>query len=62
MVAAADNIFYNVNAVNFEIQSTTPSFVLKNNSGDLSACNSGDQSVNYTLNLDFINIFKIEGF
>ena len=58
MVAAADNIFYNVNAVNFEIQSTTPSFVLKNNSGDLSACNSGDQSVNYTLNLDFINGFS----
>lgn len=57
MVAAADNIFYNVNAVNFEIQSTIPSFVLKNNSGDLSACNSGDQSVNYTLNLDFINGF-----
>jgi hypothetical protein len=57
MIEAADNIFYNVNDVNFEIESTSPSFVLKNNSGDLSACNSGDQSVNYTLNLDFINGF-----
>jgi hypothetical protein len=57
MVAAADNIFYNVNPVNFEIQSTTPSFVLKNISGDLFACNSGDQTVDYTLNLDFINGF-----
>jgi hypothetical protein len=57
MVAAADNIFYNVNLVNFEIQSTTPSFVLKNISGDLFACNSGDQTVDYTLNLDFINGF-----
>jgi hypothetical protein len=58
MVEAADNIFYNVNEVNFEIESTSPSFVLKNNSGDLSACNSGNQSVNYTLNLDFINGFS----
>ncbi|MFT5245186.1 MAG: hypothetical protein ACI8QQ_003135, partial [Psychroserpens sp.] len=57
MVAAADNIFYNVNAVNFEIQSTIPSFVLKNISGDLFACNSGNQTVEYTLNLDFINGF-----
>lgn len=58
MVEAADNIFYNVNGVNFEIQSTTPSFILKNTSGDLSACNSGNQSVSYTLNLDFINGFS----
>jgi hypothetical protein len=57
MVEAADNIFYNVNAVNFEIQSTIPSFVLKNTTGDLFACNSGDQAVDYTLNLDFINGF-----
>jgi hypothetical protein len=57
MIEAADNIFYNVNDVNFEIESTSPSFVFKNNSGDLSACNSGDQTVNYTLNLDFINGF-----
>jgi len=58
MVEAADNIFYNVNEVNFEIESTSPSFVLKNNSGDLSACNSGNQTVDYTLNLDFINGFS----
>ena len=58
LIEAADNIFYNVNDVNFEIESTSPSFVLKNNSGDLSACNSGDQTVNYTLNLDFINGFS----
>ena len=38
MIEAVDNIFYNVNIVNFEIESTSPSFVLKNNSGDLSAC------------------------
>ncbi|MFQ3181462.1 MAG: hypothetical protein ACI9Z4_001056 [Polaribacter sp.] len=58
MVAAADNIFYNVNAVNFEIQSTIPSFVLTNTSGDLFACNSGGQTVDYMLNLDFINGFS----
>ncbi|WP_223267229.1 reprolysin-like metallopeptidase [Polaribacter sp. IC073] len=57
MVVAADNIFYNVNRVNFEIQSTIPSFIITNTSGDLSACNSENQSVRYTLNLDFINGF-----
>ena len=57
MVAALDNIFYNVNAVNFEIISTDPSFIISNSSGTLSACNSGSQTVNYTLNLDFINGF-----
>ena len=57
MVEAVGNIFYNINTVNFEIKSTSPSFVLKNNSGDLSACNSGGQTLDYTLNLDFINGF-----
>jgi hypothetical protein len=57
MVAAVDNIFYNINAVNFEIKSTLPSFVLSNTGGDLFACNSGDETVDYTLNLDFINGF-----
>ena len=57
MIEAVDNIFYNINTVNFEIQSTVPSFILKNNSGDLSACNTINQTVDYTLNLDFINGF-----
>ncbi|WP_299666278.1 reprolysin-like metallopeptidase [uncultured Polaribacter sp.] len=58
MVAAVENIFYNVNAINFEIRSTVPSFILENTSGNLSACNSGNQTVNYNLNLDFINGFS----
>ena len=57
MIEAVGNIFYNVNNVTFEIQSTIPSFILKNNSGDLSACNTVDQTASYTLNLDFINGF-----
>ncbi|SHM97587.1 reprolysin-like metallopeptidase [Polaribacter sp. KT 15] len=55
LVEAADNIFYNVNSVNFEIESTTPSFLITNTSGELSACNTGNQTVDYILNLDFIN-------
>lgn len=58
MVEAADNIFYNVNTTNFTIVSTAPSFILSNTSGDLSACNTGNQSVSYNLNLDFINGFS----
>lgn len=57
LVEAADNIFYNVNSTNFTIQSTEPTFILTNTSGDLAACNTGNQSVAYTLKLDFINGF-----
>lgn len=57
LVEAADNIFYNVNSTNFTIQSTEPTFILTNTSGDLAACNTGNQSVAYTLNLDFVNGF-----
>lgn len=55
LVEAADNIFYNINTTDFTINSTTPTFVLTNTSGVLSACNSGNQSASYTLNLDFVN-------
>jgi hypothetical protein len=58
MVEAADNIFYNISATNFEIISTTPTFVLTDSSGIKAACNSGNQSVNFTLNFDFINGFS----
>lgn len=58
MVEAADNIFYNVNSTNFTIKSTTPTFVLNNNSGNQIACNSGDDTVDYTLNFDFVNGFS----
>lgn len=57
LVEAADNIFYNVNATNFTIRSTAPTFILTNTSGNVSACNTGNQSAVYTLNLDFINGF-----
>lgn len=58
MVEAADNIFYNVNNTNFTINSTTPTFVLNNNTGNQVACNSGDDTVDYTLNFDFVNGFS----
>ncbi len=58
MVEAADNIFYNINPTNFTINSTTPTFLINNTSGDKGACNSGNQSVDYTLNLDFVNGFN----
>ena len=60
MVAAADNIFYNINPVNFEIKSAISSFILKNTSGDLSACNSENQIVSYVLDIDFVNGFSEE--
>jgi hypothetical protein len=58
MVAAVDNVFYNVNSTNFEILSSQPTFILKNTSGEVSACNDENESVNFILNLDFINDFK----
>ncbi|WP_439130411.1 reprolysin-like metallopeptidase [Polaribacter sp.] len=58
MVEAADNIFYNVNAINFTIQSSAATFVMNNTDGIQTACNSGNQSVTYNLNFDFINGFS----
>ncbi len=58
MVEAADNIFYNVNAINFTIQSSAATFIMNNTSGIQTACNSGNQSVTYNLNFDFINGFS----
>ena len=58
MVEAADNVFYAVNNSNFTINSTTPTYVLTSTSGTQSACNVGNDSVNYTLNFDFVNGFS----
>lgn len=58
MVEAADNIFYNINATNFTIKSTIPTFVIENRSGTQFICNSGNQEATYTLNFDFVNGFS----
>lgn len=58
LVEGVGNIFYNVNSSNFTINSTTPTFVLTNNTAQQSACNSGGSSVDFTLNLDFVNGFS----
>ena len=57
MIEAADNIFYNVNATDFIIVSSTPTFLINDETGGQSVCNVGDQSVSYTLNFNFINGF-----
>ena len=58
MVEAADNIFYNVNSTNFTITSTSPTFTLTNNSQTQVVCNSGNNSVSYTIDVDFVNSFS----
>ena len=58
MVEAADNIFYNINSTNFTINSLTPTFIVNNTDGLQSACNSGNQSISYNLNFDFVNGFS----
>ncbi|MFK8060578.1 MAG: reprolysin-like metallopeptidase [Polaribacter sp.] len=58
MVEAADNIFYNVNAGNFTIQSTIPTFVLTNPNGTQFVCNTGNEEANFVLNFDFVNSFS----
>lgn len=39
LVEAADNIFYNINNVNFSIFPTAPTYSIVNNTGDMSVCN-----------------------
>ncbi|ARV07413.1 hypothetical protein BTO04_12250 [Polaribacter sp. SA4-10] len=58
MIEAADNIFYNVNSIDFTINSTSPTFLMSNTSGIQSACNSGNETVSYVLNFDFLNGFS----
>ncbi|PQJ79371.1 reprolysin-like metallopeptidase [Polaribacter porphyrae] len=57
MVEAVDNVFYNINNTNFIINSTTPTFILKDNSGSQTTCNTGNNSIDYVLNFDFVNGF-----
>ncbi len=58
MIEAADNIFYNVNSTNFTISSIVPTFLMSNTSGIQSACNSGNQTASYVLDLTFLNGFS----
>ncbi len=58
MVEAVNNIFYNVNSANLTINSTTPTFVLNNESGLQTVCNLNNEIVNYNLNFDFVNGFS----
>ena len=58
MVEAADNIFYNVNSMDFTIRSVDPTFLMSNTSGEQSACNLGGQTVSYIVAFDFLNGFS----
>jgi hypothetical protein len=58
MIEAVDNIFYNVNNTNFTINSTEPTFIITNSSGDQIVCNSENQTATYSLNFNFINGFS----
>ena len=58
MIEAVDNVFYNVNSTNFTINSSEPTFIITNNSGDQNVCNSGNQTANYLLNFNFVNGFS----
>ena len=58
MVAAVDNIFYNVNTSNFTISSSDPTFIATNTTGLVEICNSNTNDVTYEISLDFINDFS----
>ncbi|WBX74103.1 GEVED domain-containing protein [Tenacibaculum pacificus] len=57
LIEAADNIFYNVNNTNFTIDSTTPTFLISNQTDKQVVCNTGNNSVDYTLKFKFVNGF-----
>lgn len=58
MVEAIDNIFYNVNATNFTIDSTVPTFLVANTTNLQTVCNNNTDTAVYTLNLQFLNGFN----
>ena len=55
MVAATDNIFYNVNTSNFTISSSDPTFIATNTTGVVEVCNSNTNEATYEISLNFIN-------
>ena len=58
MIAAVDNIFYNVNSTNFTISSSDPTFIATNTTGAVNVCSTGATSASYAIALDFINGFS----
>lgn len=60
MVMANDNIYFDVNDSTIQIRSTIPTFIFTVDNEVAFACNSGNESVTYNLNLDFVNDFSEE--
>ena len=58
MVEAADNIFFNMNPINFTINSTLPTYIMSDNSGIQSVCNLQTESATFNVSFDFINGFN----
>ena len=58
MVAATDNIFYNVNTANFTISSSDPTFIVNNLTGTVDLCSVDASSASYDISVDFINNFS----
>ncbi|CAM1334777.1 reprolysin-like metallopeptidase [Tenacibaculum aestuariivivum] len=58
LVEAADNVFYNVNLTNFVIKSTIPTFLVSNETSKQVICNTGNKTIKYTLNFNFVNGFS----
>jgi hypothetical protein len=58
LIEATDNVFYNVNTINFTINSTTPTFLVTNKTNKQIVCNTASNSIDYVLNFDFVNGFS----
>lgn len=58
MVEGVDHIFYNVNSTNFSIISSGPTFILSNLSENQEICDSEAGTINYILDVDYINDFS----
>ncbi|WP_271406168.1 reprolysin-like metallopeptidase [Tenacibaculum soleae] len=58
LVEAADNIFYNVNTSKFTINANLPTFFVTNNTSKQTVCNNSNNTVEYSLDFDFVNGFN----
>jgi hypothetical protein len=58
MVEAADNIFYDVSNANFTINSTVPTFVMSDISGNQEVCNGSNTSASFVVGMNFVNNFS----
>ncbi|NVJ89471.1 MAG: T9SS type A sorting domain-containing protein [Flavobacteriaceae bacterium] len=58
LIEPVNNIYYAVNAGTIVVNSTAPTFIISDQSGTQTLCNSGNQTATFNLDFNFVNGFN----